>query len=103
MPSAGNSSLDRVNFSAVTRFETLYDAARESLERFGRSRSGDRRRARRREETACFGVTSIEDPLDVNAETLFQFGSTGKTFTATLAAARRAWRARHEGPIGLIP
>lgn len=29
------------------------------------------------------GVTSIENPLPVDAETLFQFGSTTKTFTAT--------------------
>jgi CubicO group peptidase (beta-lactamase class C family) len=36
-----------------------------------------------REETAFHGVTSIENPLPVDATTLFQFGSTGKTFTAT--------------------
>src|SRR5438270_3534419 len=29
------------------------------------------------------GVTSVENPLPVDADTLFQFGSTGKTFTAT--------------------
>ena len=29
------------------------------------------------------GVTSIENPLPVDENTLFQFGSTGKTFTAT--------------------
>jgi CubicO group peptidase (beta-lactamase class C family) len=33
--------------------------------------------------TAFHGVTSVENPLEVNASTLFQFGSTGKTFTAT--------------------
>ena len=32
---------------------------------------------------AYHGVTSIENPLPVEANTLFQFGSTGKTFTAT--------------------
>lgn len=31
---------------------------------------------------AFHGVTSIENPLPVDADTLFQFGSTGKTFTA---------------------
>jgi CubicO group peptidase (beta-lactamase class C family) len=36
-----------------------------------------------REEYAFHGVTSIENPLPVNGDTLFQFGSTGKTFTAT--------------------
>lgn len=36
------------------------------------------------EETiAVHGVTSIENPLAVTEDTLFQFGSTGKTFTAT--------------------
>jgi CubicO group peptidase (beta-lactamase class C family) len=32
---------------------------------------------------ANYGVTSIENPLPVNRNTLFQSGSTGKTFTAT--------------------
>src|SRR5262245_30820415 len=35
------------------------------------------------EHYAHFGVTSVEHPLPVDADTLFQFGSTGKTFTAT--------------------
>jgi CubicO group peptidase (beta-lactamase class C family) len=35
------------------------------------------------EEYAFHGVTSVENPLDVDANTLFQFGSTGKTYTAT--------------------
>jgi CubicO group peptidase (beta-lactamase class C family) len=35
--------------------------------------------------TAGFGVTSVEHPLPVDADTLFQIGSTTKTFTATLA------------------
>jgi len=34
--------------------------------------------------SAGFGVTSIENPLPVNAETLFQVGSISKTFTGTL-------------------
>jgi CubicO group peptidase (beta-lactamase class C family) len=33
--------------------------------------------------TATFGVTSIENPLEVTDETLFQIGSTTKTVTAT--------------------
>lgn len=36
-----------------------------------------------REETAFAGVTHVDNPLPVDAATLFQFGSTGKTFTAT--------------------
>jgi CubicO group peptidase (beta-lactamase class C family) len=35
-------------------------------------------------ETYAFhGITSIKNPLPVDADTLFQFGSTGKTYTAT--------------------
>lgn len=35
------------------------------------------------EHYAFHGVTSVENPLPVDEGTLFQFGSTGKTFTAT--------------------
>src|SRR4051794_35077521 len=35
------------------------------------------------EEHAFHGVTSVENPLPVDGSTLFQFGSTGKTYTAT--------------------
>ena len=35
------------------------------------------------EHYAFHGVTSVENPLPVDAATLFQFGSTGKTYTAT--------------------
>jgi CubicO group peptidase (beta-lactamase class C family) len=35
------------------------------------------------EHYAFHGVTSVENPLDVDPATLFQFGSTGKTYTAT--------------------
>ena len=36
-----------------------------------------------RDHYAFHGVTSIENPLPVDARTLFQFGSTGKTYTST--------------------
>src|SRR5437764_14588839 len=36
-----------------------------------------------REHTAGFGITNVNHPLPVDAETLFQIGSTTKTFTAT--------------------
>jgi CubicO group peptidase (beta-lactamase class C family) len=36
-------------------------------------------------DTAAFGVTSVEHPLDVDADTLFQIGSITKTYTATAA------------------
>lgn len=37
-----------------------------------------------RDDYACHGVTSIGNPLDVNEETLFQIGSIGKTYTASV-------------------
>jgi CubicO group peptidase (beta-lactamase class C family) len=37
-----------------------------------------------RELTAGFGITSIENPLRVTADTLFQVGSISKTFTGTM-------------------
>jgi CubicO group peptidase (beta-lactamase class C family) len=36
-------------------------------------------------EVAGFGVTSVENPLDVTPGTLFQIGSVSKTFTGTVA------------------
>lgn len=36
------------------------------------------------ERYAFAGVTSVDNPLPVDEKTLFQFGSTGKTFTATV-------------------
>ena len=36
------------------------------------------------EYTAAFGITSVDNPLPVTTSTLFQIGSTSKTFTATL-------------------
>ncbi|MFW6033498.1 MAG: serine hydrolase domain-containing protein [bacterium] len=36
-----------------------------------------------RQHVAVHGTTSVENPLPVDANTLFQIGSTGKTFTAT--------------------
>jgi len=35
------------------------------------------------EQYAFHGITSVENPLPVDENTLFQFGSTGKTYTAT--------------------
>src|SRR5947209_13325922 len=35
------------------------------------------------EEYVCYGVTSIANPLPVDEHTLYQIGSTGKTYTAT--------------------
>jgi CubicO group peptidase (beta-lactamase class C family) len=38
------------------------------------------------DQTSVLGVTSIENPLEVTEDTLFQIGSTTKTFTATVLA-----------------
>lgn len=43
------------------------------------------------EQTAGFGVTSVDNPLPVTPETLFQVGSISKTFTAT--ALMMLWEA----------
>ena len=37
-----------------------------------------------REQTAGFGITSVENPLPVTADTLFQVGSISKTFTGSM-------------------
>jgi CubicO group peptidase (beta-lactamase class C family) len=71
--------------SAVTRFETVCEAARESLGRFGVPGAAIGIEHEGAEATAGCGVTSIEDPLDVVADAHFQIGSITKTVTGTLA------------------
>jgi CubicO group peptidase (beta-lactamase class C family) len=39
------------------------------------------------EHVAAYGVTSVDNPLDVTPDTLFQIGSITKTFTGTIAMA----------------
>ena len=39
------------------------------------------------EHVAAYGVTSVDNPLDVTPGTLFQIGSITKTFTGTVAMA----------------
>lgn len=61
----------------------------------GARNSGRRRRgvAAGREIYACRGVTSLDDPLPVDRDTLYEIGSVTKTYTATalmrLVAAER--------------
>lgn len=69
----------------MTRFETLCEAARESVERFGVPGASIGVEHDGVEGVAGFGVTSIEHPLEVDAGTLFQIGSITKTVTGTLA------------------
>jgi CubicO group peptidase (beta-lactamase class C family) len=69
----------------VTQFETVCEAARESLERLGIPGASLGIEHEGAEATAGFGITSIEQPLEVDEGTLFQIGSITKTVTGTLA------------------
>ncbi|HET7856846.1 MAG TPA: serine hydrolase domain-containing protein [Gaiellaceae bacterium] len=69
----------------MSRFDTVRVALRESLERFGVPGAAIGIAFEGAEESAGFGVTSIEHPLEVDAGTLFQIGSITKTVTGTLA------------------
>ena len=69
----------------MTRFETLCEAAEESLHRLGVPGASIGIEHDGAEDATGFGVTSIEHPLEVDAETLFQIGSITKTMTGTLA------------------
>ena len=69
----------------MTRFETLCEAAQESVERSGVPGASIGVEHDGAADAAGFGVTSIEHPLEVDAETLFQIGSITKTVTGTLA------------------
>ncbi|HTP09807.1 MAG TPA: serine hydrolase domain-containing protein, partial [Anaerolineae bacterium] len=52
------------------------------------------------EQTAGFGVTSVENPLPVTPDTLFQVGSISKTFTATaLMMLREAGKIDLDTPV----
>jgi Beta-lactamase len=67
------------------------------------------------EVVAGYGVTSVEDPLPVHGETLFQIGSVSKTFTATaimtldappppvagLGGDGRAYAGRYDNPFAV--
>src|SRR5919108_2580753 len=67
----------------MSKFEEILEVARTSMEELsvpgvalGVLSDGE-------EETTALGVTSIENPLEVTPDTLFQIGSITKTFTAT--------------------
>ena len=59
----------------MRRFETLCEAARDSLERLGLPGASLGVEHEGAEATAGFGITSIEHPLEVDAGTLFPNGS----------------------------
>jgi CubicO group peptidase (beta-lactamase class C family) len=67
----------------MSRFEQVVDVAREQMDEWsvpgtviGILSDGD-------EEVAALGVTSLENPLEVTPDTLFQIGSITKTFVAS--------------------
>jgi len=69
----------------MNRFETLAEAARDALERTGTPGAAVGVEHDGTESVAGWGVTSIEHPLEVDADTLFQIGSITKTVAGTIA------------------
>jgi CubicO group peptidase (beta-lactamase class C family) len=67
----------------MSRFQELVEVARASMEEHSVPGVALGVLFEGKEETAGLGVTSIENPLEVTPDTLFQIGSIGKTFTAT--------------------
>jgi len=66
-------------------FQSLCDQTQDAMKRFHVPGVALGVQLGDEEFTADFGITSVENPLPVTADTLFQIGSTTKTFTATLA------------------
>ncbi|MGH2460578.1 MAG: serine hydrolase domain-containing protein, partial [Chloroflexota bacterium] len=64
-------------------FDRLRDRAREGMERFQVPGVAVGLLVDGHAHAAGFGVTSVENPLPIDATTLFQIGSITKTFTAT--------------------
>ncbi|MBI3732508.1 MAG: beta-lactamase family protein [Chloroflexi bacterium] len=69
--------------SAETRFQGLSEFVSEAMARYGVPGVAVGVLYDGQAHTAGFGVTSVENPLPVDGDTLFQIGSTTKTFTGT--------------------
>ena len=67
------------------RFEALTELVRTRMDETGVPGVALGVLADGEERTAGFGVTSVEHPLEVTPQTLFQIGSISKTFTGTVA------------------
>src|SRR5690606_14669962 len=76
-------SQDRIEGKA--RFEAYCAAIDDARKEFGVPGVGVGVLYNGEEYTAGFGVTNINHPLLVDSDTLFQIGSTTKTYTATIA------------------
>jgi CubicO group peptidase (beta-lactamase class C family) len=70
---------------SVTLFDDVQAAIRDAMEETGTPGVAVGMLHEGEEHVAGFGVTSVENPLDVTPETLFQVGSITKTFTGTTA------------------
>lgn len=69
----------------AARFDTFCESVEEARATFGVPGVGVGVLHAGQELTAGFGVTNINHPLPVDGDTLFQIGSTTKTYTATVA------------------
>ena len=67
----------------MSRFEQVVDVARAQMEEWSVPGVAIGILSDGEEEIAAVGVTSIENPLEVTADTLFQIGSITKTFVAS--------------------
>ncbi len=67
----------------MSRFEQVVDTARSEMERLSVPGVALGVLVDGEVETAALGVTSVENPLDVTEDTLFQIGSITKTFVAS--------------------
>lgn len=66
------------------KFERLGEVVRELMEKYRVPGAAVGVWYKGEVESAGFGITSVENPLDVTADTLFQVGSISKTVTATM-------------------
>jgi CubicO group peptidase (beta-lactamase class C family) len=69
----------------ASRFDTFCQSVEEARTRYGVPGVGVGVLHASQELTAGFGVTNLSHPLPVDSDTLFQIGSTTKTYTATVA------------------
>jgi CubicO group peptidase (beta-lactamase class C family) len=67
----------------VSRFEQVVEVARDSMDELSVPGVAVGVLFDGNEEVAGLGVTSVDNPLEVTPDTLFQIGSIGKTFVAT--------------------
>ena len=86
-----------------TTFDALHAKIQDEMERLGVPGVGLGMIVDGRTHTAGFGVTSVENPLPVDGDTLFQIGSTTKTFTGTavMRLAESGYTAGHVPPLEL--